>query len=42
MSRFALLAVVLAMLSGCITLPSNVARELEPVRHDHPDHFQKP
>jgi hypothetical protein len=42
MSRLLLMAVVLAMSSGCITLPRDVAQELEPVRHDQPDHFHKP
>ena len=41
MSRL-LLLVVLATLSGCVTLPRDVARELEPVAHDVPDHFDKP
>ena len=41
MSR-AILLVALAMLSGCVTLPRDVARELEPVAHDAPDHFNKP
>jgi hypothetical protein len=41
MSRL-LLPVVLAMLSGCVTLPRDVARELEPVAHHAPDHFNKP
>ena len=34
MSRVLLLAVILAMLSGCVTLPRDVARELEPVAHE--------
>lgn len=42
MSRCVLIVVVLAMLSGCISLPRDVARELEPVPHDRPDHFNKP
>lgn len=42
MRRIALLAVTFAMLSGCITLPRSVARELEPVSQNHPDHFHKP
>jgi len=41
MSRL-LLPVILAMLSGCVTLPRDVARELEPVAHDAPDHFNRP
>ena len=41
MSRLTLL-VILAMLSGCVTLPRDVARELNPVAHDAPDHFNKP
>jgi len=42
MSRVLWLAAILAMLSGCITLPRGVARELESVAHDRPDHFHKP
>lgn len=42
MSRILLLSVVLAMLSGCVTLPPSVAKELESVRQDHPDHFHRP
>ena len=42
MSRSLLIVVVLAILSGCITLPQDVASELEPVPHDRPDHFHKP
>ena len=34
--------VILAMLSGCVTLPPDVAKELEPVARDAPDHFNKP
>ena len=41
MSRL-LLLVMLAILSGCVTLPRDVARELEPVAHDARDHFNKP
>jgi hypothetical protein len=41
MSRLPLLA-ILVMLSGCVTLPRDVARELEPVARDAPDHFTKP
>jgi hypothetical protein len=41
MSRV-LLLVVLAMLSGCVTLPRDVAKELEPVSQERPDHFNKP
>ena len=41
MSRLPLL-VILAMLSGCVTLPRDVAMELEPVARDVPDHFNKP
>lgn len=37
-----LLLVILAMLSGCVTLPRDVARELEPVAHEGADHFNKP
>ena len=32
---------LLAMLSGCVTLPRDVASELEPVAHEA-DHFHKP
>jgi hypothetical protein len=37
-----LLLVILAMSSGCVTVPRDVAEELEPVAHDRPDHFNKP
>ena len=40
MSRVMLLT-LLALLSGCVTLPRDVARELEPVAHGA-DHFRKP
>jgi starvation-inducible outer membrane lipoprotein len=42
MSRAILLVLILAMLSGCITLPRDVASELEPVAHQQQDHFHKP
>lgn len=42
MSRSLLVAVVLVLLGGCITLPREVARELEPVQRDRQDHFNKP
>jgi hypothetical protein len=42
MRRPLLIAVLLAMLSGCITLPREVASELEPGASDRPDHFRKP
>jgi len=42
MSRSILIVVMLAMLSGCITLPRDVAGELEPQARDRPDHFRKP
>jgi starvation-inducible outer membrane lipoprotein len=42
MKQTLLLAALLAMLSGCISLPNSVARELEPVQHDRADHFHKP
>lgn len=42
MSRSLLIAVMLAMLSGCIALPREVASELDPVPRDRPDHFHKP
>lgn len=41
MSRLLLLA-ALAMLSGCVTLPRDVAEELESVAHNRQDHFNKP
>ena len=42
MSRVLLLLLsLLAMLSGCVTLPRDVARELEPAPHGA-DHFNKP
>ena len=41
MSRSLLVAVVL-LLGGCITLPREVALELEPVQRDRQDHFNKP
>jgi hypothetical protein len=41
MSRL-LLPIILAMLSGCVALPRDVARELEPVTHGRADHFTKP
>ncbi len=40
MSRVLLLA-LLATLSGCVTLPRDVASELEPATHGV-DHFNKP
>jgi hypothetical protein len=36
-----LLALVLATLSGCVSLPPDVAAELEPAREDQPNHFRK-
>jgi hypothetical protein len=42
MSRSIVMVVILAMLSGCITLPREVASELEPLPRDRPDHFHKP
>jgi starvation-inducible outer membrane lipoprotein len=42
MSRSLLIVLTLAMLSGCITLPRDVASELQPVPRDRPDHFHKP
>jgi hypothetical protein len=41
MSRSILIVFVLAMLTGCITLPHDVAGELEPAAHDRQDHFRK-
>lgn len=41
-SILALLVLVLVMLSSCITLPRDVASELEPVAHHRQDHFHKP
>jgi len=42
MSRSLLIVLLLAMLGGCITLPREVASELQPVPRDRPDHFHKP
>ena len=42
MNRAMLVVLVLAMLSGCITLPRDVASELEPMAHPLQDHFHKP
>jgi starvation-inducible outer membrane lipoprotein len=42
MSRAILVVLTLAMLSGCIALPNDVASELEPVAHHRQDHFHKP
>ena len=42
MNRAILVVLMLAMLSGCITLPRDVASELEPVAHPRQDHFHKP
>ena len=42
MSRSILIVLALAMLSSCITLPREVASELEPVAHHRQDHFHKP
>ena len=42
MSSRVLVLALLAMLSGCVTLPRDVARELEPVANDRQDHFNKP
>ena len=42
MSRALLMAATLAILSGCFTLPREVASELEPVAHHRQDHFHKP
>ena len=41
MSRSILIVLVLALLSSCITLPREVASELEPVAHHRQDHFRK-
>ena len=42
MSRVLLLLLaLLAMSSGCVTLPRDVARELEPATHGV-DHFNQP
>ena len=43
MSRLilAVLLLVLVMSSSCITLPRDVASELEPVAHHRQDHFRK-
>ena len=42
MSSRVILLMLLATLSGCVTLPRDVARELEPTAHDRPDHFTRP
>jgi hypothetical protein len=42
MSRSILIALVLVMSSSCITLPRDVASELQPVAHHRQDHFHKP
>jgi hypothetical protein len=42
MSRSILIVLLLVTLSSCITLPRDVASELEPVAHHRQDHFQKP
>lgn len=42
MSRSILMVLMLTMLTGCITLPHEVATELQPMPHDRPDHFHKP
>jgi hypothetical protein len=42
MSRSISILLLLAMLSSCITLPRDVADELEPVAHHRQDHFHKP
>ena len=42
MSRALWAVLMLATLSGCITLPRDVASELQPMAHDRPDHFHKP
>ncbi len=42
MSRAILIVFLLAMSSGCINLPREVASELEPVGHHRQDHFHKP
>ena len=42
MSRSLLIVLALVMLSSCITLPREVASELEPVAHHRQDHFYKP
>ena len=42
MSRSILVVILLAILSSCITLPREVASELEPVAHHRQDHFHKP
>jgi len=42
MSRSLLVALMLVMLSSCISLPRDVASELQPVAHHRQDHFHKP
>ena len=42
MSRSIWILLLLALLSSCITLPHEVASELEPLAHHRQDHFHKP
>jgi hypothetical protein len=42
MSRSISILLLLAILSSCITLPRDVAGELEPLAHHRQDHFHKP
>jgi hypothetical protein len=42
MSRLLLVVLLLVTLSSCISLPRDVASELEPVAHHRQDHFHKP
>jgi len=42
MSRLLLVVLLWVPLSSCISLPRDVAGELEPVAHHRQDHFHKP
>ncbi|HXS92865.1 MAG TPA: hypothetical protein VN705_26140 [Steroidobacteraceae bacterium] len=42
MSRLLLVVLLLVPLSSCVSLPRDVAGELEPVAHHRQDHFHKP
>jgi hypothetical protein len=42
MSRLLLVVLLLVTLSSCISLPHDVASELEPAAHHRQDHFHKP
>jgi hypothetical protein len=42
MSRLLLVVLLLVTSSSCISLPREVASELEPAAHHRQDHFHKP